>query len=237
MPIVDITGMKFNKLLVLHRVANPQYKHASWLCECECGNIVTVVGANLRNGGTKSCGCSKGEYISKALSGPSSRYPDEYSSYNAMLYRCFNQSADNYAYYGGNNVTVCHRWLGDHGFKNFLEDMGPRPLGTTLDRYPNFNGNYEPNNCRWATDIEQNRNRSNNVVITHRGLILLMVDWASALGIERRKLRDYLKYCRNFEDFLVRQGLVERANKVLSNPYPFTVQPYGKFGEFNGYLK
>jgi len=235
MPIIDMVGRKFNKLLVLERVINPRYKDASWLCICDCGNLVTVVGNNLRNEGTKSCGCSKGEYISKALSSLPSQYPKEYSSYNAMLFRCFNQNSNNYDYYGGRGITVCQRWLGEDGFKNFMEDMGPRPFDTTLDRYPDFNGNYSVYNCRWGTNTEQNRNRSNNIVITYRGQSLLMVDWACSFETDRRKLRDYLKYCKNFEDFLIKYNLTERANQILNNSHPSVIQPYGKFKEFDGY--
>jgi hypothetical protein len=232
---IEMVGRKFNKLLVLERAIDPRYKHASWLCKCDCGNLVTVVGNNLRNGGTKSCGCSKGEYIRAALSKLPSQYPDEYSSYNAMLFRCFNPNSSQYRYYGGRGITVCQRWLGDDGFKNFLADMGLRPAGMSLDRYPDYNDDYKPNNCRWATDTEQNRNRSNNVVITYRNASILMVDWAYAFDINRRKLRDYLKYCSNFEEFLIRHKLIDRANQILNDPYPIIIQPYGKFKEFDGY--
>ena len=74
-----------------------------------------------------------------------------------MLSRCYNEKNAGYPHYGGKGVTVCERWR--KAFDNFLEDMGPRPLGTTLDRFPNRNGNYEPGNCRWATRLEQGRNR------------------------------------------------------------------------------
>jgi len=231
--LVDMKGLKFNKLLVLHRFDDPKYKHASWVCQCDCGKIVIVVGNNLRNGGTKSCGCSKGEYISKALSGLPSIYPLEYKTYNQMLQRCNNENSTNYQHYGGNGISVCQRWI--DSFENFMSDMGPKPsFEHSIDR-EDFNGNYEPGNCRWATDKEQNRNRSNNIVITYRGLILLMVDWATAFNMDRRKLRDYLKYAKDFEDFLLRYGFKEQADRVLNNPFPFTVQPNGKYREFSGY--
>ncbi len=230
--VIDLTGMKFNKLLVLYRAYNPRYKHASWVCVCDCGNITTVVSNNLRNGGTKSCGCSKGVYISQALTGLSSQYPSEYRSYNGMISRCFNPNISNYKHYGGKGITVCARWL--ESFNNFLEDMGSKPPGTSLDRI-DFNGNYYPDNCRWATISEQNRNRSNNIVITYCGLILLVADWAIAFNIDRRKLRDYLKYSKNFEDCLTRYGLLEQANAVLINPSQFIIQPKGRYKEFDGY--
>lgn len=231
--LVDITGMKFNKLLVLNREHNPRYKHASWLCRCDCGNLTVVVGNNLRNGGTKSCGCSKGDYISNALSGSPSLYPNEYNVYNGMKFRCFNQNSDGYIHYGEKGVTICDRWL--ESFDNFLTDMGLRPSNEhSIDRI-DYDGNYEPGNCRWATVTEQNRNRSNNVVITYYGLTLLMVDWAAAFNLDRRKLRDYLKYSKNFEDGLIRYGLLEQARQVLNNHSSFIIQPFGKYNEFDGY--
>jgi hypothetical protein len=73
-----------------------------------------------------------------------------------MLSRCTNPKATGYENYGGRGITVCSRWW---SFENFLRDMGPRPEGLTLDRYPNNDGNYEPGNCRWATPKEQGENR------------------------------------------------------------------------------
>jgi hypothetical protein len=80
----------------------------------------------------------------------------EYNSWCAMRARCDNKEFENY---GARGITVCPRWQGERGFENFLADMGPRPKGTTLDRWPNGDGNYEPGNCRWANASDQNKNR------------------------------------------------------------------------------
>lgn len=79
------------------------------------------------------------------------------ASWSAMRERCRNPRHPGYAYYGGRGITVCERWL--NSFANFLADMGPRPEGKTLDRFPNNDGNYEPGNCRWATARQQQANR------------------------------------------------------------------------------
>lgn len=79
-----------------------------------------------------------------------------YNSWKNMKSRCLNPNAYGYYRYGGRGIKVCDRWL---DFRNFLADMGPRPEGTTIDRYPNNDGNYEPGNCRWATSHEQHLNQ------------------------------------------------------------------------------
>jgi hypothetical protein len=79
-------------------------------------------------------------------------------SWSAMMQRCFNSKLRDYKSYGAKGITVCERW---QIFLNFFADMGERPAGTTLDRYPNPAGNYEPGNCRWATPLEQTLNRKN----------------------------------------------------------------------------
>jgi len=81
------------------------------------------------------------------------------ASFNAMHSRCSRPNNDNWEHYGGRGISVCERWSGEGGFERFLQDMGERPAGKTLDRFPNGDGNYEPGNCRWATLSEQNLNR------------------------------------------------------------------------------
>lgn len=103
-----------------------------------------------------------------------------------MVKRCTNPKQQSYRYYGGKGVTVCDRWLA--GFENFLADMGERPDGMTLDRYPNASGNYEPGNCRWATPRMQQSNTSANVLLEFNGETKHISEWARSLGTHRETL-------------------------------------------------
>jgi hypothetical protein len=109
-----------------------------------------------------------------------------YVVWNGILTRCTNPHSVAFRLYGARGITVCERWL---DFANFLADMGERPAGKTIDRYPDQRGNYEPGNCRWATWMEQQRNRTNNRRIEARGLNLTLAEWAERTGCNESVLR------------------------------------------------
>lgn len=108
-----------------------------------------------------------------------------YISWESMLGRCHGNDPHRTKNYGQRGIKVCEMWL---IFANFLADMGERPAGTSLDRYPNVDGNYEPGNCRWATKAEQSRNRRNNCHITHNGATKTAADWAEELGMSQKTI-------------------------------------------------
>jgi hypothetical protein len=128
-------------------------------CTCACGTKVLAGATDLRAGYKKSCGCLLTDTNIAKNTKHGHYHTPVHNSYNAMLERCYDVTAYKYPLYGGRGITVCERWRGEHGFVNFLADMGERPEGKTLDRYPNKDGNYDPENCRWATASEQNNNR------------------------------------------------------------------------------
>ncbi len=106
-------------------------------------------------------------------------YTPTYQSWQAMKQRCFQTGHKHYAKYGGRGIKVCERWL---VYANFLSDLGPRPEGTSLERNNN-NLDYEPNNCRWATRTEQNRNSSQNRIISFRGETKCLAEWCEELNL------------------------------------------------------
>lgn len=135
-------------------------------CVCRCGNVKTVRKYSLRNGNIKSCGCFHKEIVSLVRTTHGMSNTKTYSSWYSMIQRCTNKNNINYAKYGGRGISVCKEWM--ESFVNFVSDMGSRPTGKTIDRV-DVNGNYEPSNCRWATQAEQNKNKRKIVVWTIHG--------------------------------------------------------------------
>ncbi len=112
----------------------------------------------------------------------------EYTAWAHMKDRCNNPRHQAYAYYGGRGIVVCERW--QSSFDNFLADVGSRPSPSySLDRFPDPNGNYEPTNVRWATDLEQAQNRKNNISATLNGKTQLMIQWIRELGLDEGNIR------------------------------------------------
>lgn len=125
--------------------------------------------------------------------GLAKKYKREHSAYTTMKARCYNQNVHEYSNYGGRGIKVCDRWLGPYGFQHFLEDMGPRPERHTLDRI-DCNKDYCPDNCRWATYLQQNNNRRNNKVITYNEESHTVAEWERKMEFNRgtlqRRIRD-----------------------------------------------
>ena len=184
----DLTGQRFGRLLVTEfagMLQKAKWKKAHWVCVCDCGKTITAHGAVLMNGNTSSCGCFKRESIRTRMitHGQTCGHlrSTEFRIWEAMKARCFNQDHEKWNLYGGRGITVCERWL---KFENFFEDMGNRPsIKHSIDRFPNNDGNYEPGNCRWATQTQQCRNQRSNRIIEIDGESYCLAEWAEILGV------------------------------------------------------
>jgi len=152
---LKIVGKKFNSLLVLRESDNRRGQKTRWVCLCDCGKESTVIGSNLTNGHTKTCGCARKYSPGYDEFGKKTRL---YRIWSAMKGRCSCKSNAKYSYYGGQGVTVCQEWVDDFvNFYNWAIKNGYSDK-LTIDRKNPF-GNYEPSNCRWATSIVQGVNK------------------------------------------------------------------------------
>lgn len=175
-------GTRFNHLTVVgegERVGAQRQR--TMLCQCDCGSPVKQIKLlHLKSGNTVSCGCQQQVGSADALRKhgkrlTGNRITQVYKAWQDMKRRCYSPQCDKYEYYGGRGITVCERWM---DFQNFYADMGDPPGPRhSIDRRDN-DGNYEPNNCRWATVEEQRNNRSDNIVIEHDGKTQTAAQWA-----------------------------------------------------------
>lgn len=157
----------------------------NWLCMCDCGNETVVSGGHLRGLKTKSCGCSRKETKNFTHKMTGSRL---YKVWHAMKSRCYYEKSEMFKHYGGRGIMVCDEWKNsfisfyDWSIKNGYDENAERGQ-CTIDRI-DVNGNYEPNNCRWATIKQQANNTRRNHLIKYNGKTQTVSQWANELGVE-----------------------------------------------------
>lgn len=197
-------GSKFGRLLIIsggwEQISASGYRSDMVQVRCDCGAEKFVRPRSLTSGSTVSCGCHQRESatelcLSRMKHGharlPGTPQNRLYRLYHTMIQRCSNPNVEKYADYGGRGIVVCDRWRGEGGFERFLEDMGKRPPGASIERNDN-DGPYSPENCRWASGTEQCNNRRSNRMIAFRGEERTLTQWARQAGINRSTLGDRL---------------------------------------------
>ena len=196
----DLTGTRFGRLVVIERandyISPSGRKVVRWKCRCDCGNCIEVSVVHLRQGDTVSCGCfgkqrrAEGK-LEKSHGCSRTRI---YHLFQNMKYRCQNPNASNYTTYGGRDIRVCDEWAGPRGFELFYEwaIRSGYSDDLTLDRI-DVDGDYTPENCRWADSETQHNNTQNSVKLTYDGKTMTAAQWAREIGVDRHTIYDRLK--------------------------------------------
>jgi len=220
---IDLTQMRFGRLLVVRRVEDRRYdsgrKFPQWECLCDCGRHTKILGDSLRAGLTNSCGC-----LVKELYNPHPTHGMTntrlFSIWSSMKSRCCSKNNDAYEKYGGRGIKLYKKWLGKKGFQNFhdwaMENGYEENL--SIDRIDNEKG-YYPKNCRWATAFEQQQNRRDNIVIeSNDGITKTLKEWCVMLCEDKKEIRlFYQRAYRRYKKGFSFEELFSPADKIKSS--------------------
>ena len=189
----NFRGQRFGRLTVIDRAKDyisPKGCHRPmWLCRCDCGNEIVTDTTKLKSKHTQSCGCLKNGKTSERFKKHGKSRTKAHNEWVGIKQRCLNTRCFDYKDYGGRGITVCDRWR--DSFVSFYEDVSKLPHfgenGYSLDRI-DTNGNYEPNNVRWASLQTQNNNKRNNRLLTYDGRTQTVAQWAREMNIPYSRL-------------------------------------------------
>lgn len=188
--VINLTNMRFGELIVSHDSGERSHGNVIWTCKCDCGVTTNVRAGALTSGNTVSCGHLRGRHNIEKWTTHGCTNTPEYMTWCSMLKRCTNPNDKSYHNYGSRSIAVCDRWL--ESFENFYNDMGLRPGPEYSIERKNNDGNYEPDNCRWATKEEQGNNRRNNCIVYYKDKEYTIAQLSKECGIEYETLRHRL---------------------------------------------
>lgn len=185
---LNLAGKTFHRLTVIEpAIRRSNNGNIKWRCVCECGEVVEVVGANLVNGNTKSCGCYQKDRYREVRVIKKPYYVRLRYTYSKMLRRCYNPKDKSYYLYGGRGIEVADVWTTSFDSFYAWAISNGYSENLSLDRIDN-DGPYSPENCRWATTIEQARNKRNNRFLTFNGVTKLLLEFAEEFNINKATL-------------------------------------------------
>lgn len=199
---LDITGMRFGRLVAIKRVHNEYPTVTRWLFRCDCGNMIETRTQRVVNGITKSCGCLAAELSRARLFQHGFSHTSTGVSWQMMMNRCFNERFPNFKTYGAKGITPCEYVR--EGPASLIYLIGERPRGKSLDRINNYIGyycgqcsqcvkNHWPMNIKWSTPKEQAQNSRVPKFVTFLGRTLCLSDWAKELEVERHNVREFIR--------------------------------------------
>lgn len=182
MAFKDITGQKFGRLTAIRR-AGKQGNHLLWEFRCDCGKTVIALGINVKSGKMKSCGCLRAEQGREQLSTHGLSNTRLHEIWKSMRQRCNNPKNPSYPNYGGRGIAICPEW---DDFKLFFDwaILHGYKDGLQIDRIDN-DGDYCPENCRWADEKTQSNNRRSNTWLECRGERHTVAEWSDLTGIKQ----------------------------------------------------
>lgn len=186
--LIDLTGKRFGRLIVTG-LADTLSNKRRWNCQCDCGKKSIARSQHLRGGHTQSCGClydeMRGTVHNLTHGHAIGEGTPEYRTWQSMRRRCEDPHHKDFKNYAGRGIAVCPRWA---KFENFLADMGLKPSPEMTINRKNNGGNYEPGNCEWASESQQQNNRRNNRKIEFNGRTLTTAQWARELGMADKRI-------------------------------------------------
>ena len=196
----NLTGRKYGRLTVLGLSEKRSGRKSYWVCECECGKQKLVRSDSLKCGQVQSCGCLRDEKgfvnLDRTTHGdtPTGAHARLWQTWQGIKQRTTNQNDKSYPRYGGRGIKMCPEWRDSYiAFREWALENGYSD-DLTIDRI-DVNGDYEPSNCRWATQKEQSNNRRSNVLIEWDDKTLNIEQWSEATGIPYKVLHDrYRRY-------------------------------------------
>lgn len=191
--VTDLVGQRFGRLLVIERYGYTDAKRRlpTWLCQCDCGNIIQLSTGRINFEDTKSCGCLRRKTTIDRNKTHGFSKTRLYKIWVGMKKRCYNEKSENYRNYGGRGIAICNEWLDDFmAFRKWALESG-YAKNLSIDRI-DTNGNYEPSNCRWATNTEQARNQRKTIHFELFGERKTLSEWCEYAEI--KYMRAYQRY-------------------------------------------